>query len=135
MLLGGTRSASRPSPRAAVSLLPQPIAAVRVHRTETSAGGIGINYVRGGHGPTLLLVAGYPQTWYAWDDILPELARHYTVVELALRDALRADAALTRRYAALKQDLARRFRHDREAYTEHKAPFIHEVLAIARDRS
>ena len=23
-------------------------------------GGIGINYVRGGHGPTLLLVAGYP---------------------------------------------------------------------------
>jgi len=46
---------------------------------KTSAGGIG-NYVRGGHGPTLLLVAGYPQTWYAWDDILPELARHYTVV-------------------------------------------------------
>jgi pimeloyl-ACP methyl ester carboxylesterase len=47
---------------------------------KTSAGGIGINYVRGGHGPTLLLVAGYPQTWYAWDDILPELAEHYTVV-------------------------------------------------------
>jgi pimeloyl-ACP methyl ester carboxylesterase len=47
---------------------------------KTSAGGIGINYVRGGHGPTLLLVAGYPQTWYAWDDILPELAKHYTVV-------------------------------------------------------
>lgn len=47
---------------------------------KASAGGIGINYVRGGHGPTLLLVAGYPQTWYAWDDILPELARHYTVV-------------------------------------------------------
>jgi pimeloyl-ACP methyl ester carboxylesterase len=47
---------------------------------KTSAGGIGINYVRGGHGPTLLLLAGYPQTWYAWDDILPELAQHYTVI-------------------------------------------------------
>ena len=47
---------------------------------KASAGGIGINYVRGGHGPTLLLVAGYPQTWYAWDGILPELAKHYTVI-------------------------------------------------------
>ena len=36
--------------------------------------------MRGGHGPTLLLVAGHPQTWYAWDDILPGLAKHYTVV-------------------------------------------------------
>ena len=25
-------------------------------------------------------MAGYPQTWYAWDDILPELAKHYTVI-------------------------------------------------------
>ena len=29
---------------------------------KTSAGGIGINYVRGGHGPTLLLLHGYPAT-------------------------------------------------------------------------
>jgi len=43
-------------------------------------GGLWINYVRGGHGPTLLLLHGYPQTWYSWDDILPALARHYTVV-------------------------------------------------------
>ena len=138
--LSGCSSAASAQPAArhrarqsACSLNPSPPSGFTEQKT--SAGGIGINYVRGGHGPTLLLVAGYPQTWYAWDDILPELARHYTVVELAFRDALRADAALTRRYAALKQDLARRFRHDREAYTEHKAPFIHEVLAIARDRS
>jgi pimeloyl-ACP methyl ester carboxylesterase len=36
--------------------------------------------VRGGHGPTLLLLHGYPQTWYSWDNILPALARHFTVV-------------------------------------------------------
>jgi pimeloyl-ACP methyl ester carboxylesterase len=36
--------------------------------------------VRGGRGLTLLLLHVYPQTWYSWDDILPGLARHYTVV-------------------------------------------------------
>ena len=55
--------------------------------------------------------------------------------ELAFRDALRSDPALTDRYAALKRDLAARFRADREAYTQHKAPFVSEVLAIARHRN
>ena len=26
-------------------------------------GDVAINYVRGGHGPTLVLLHGYPQTW------------------------------------------------------------------------
>ena len=47
---------------------------------------------------------------------------------LYFRDALRGDAALRDSYAKLKQDLAARFAHDREAYTEHKGPFIAEVL-------
>lgn len=51
---------------------------------------------------------------------------------LRFRDALRADAELARAYAALKLDLAGRFRNDREAYTEAKAPFIGAVLAGAR---
>jgi len=54
--------------------------------------GIGINYVRGGHGPTLLLLHGYPQTWYTWDHILPALAQHYTVVAPDLPGAGRSDA-------------------------------------------
>ena len=65
--------------------------------------------------------------------LIPTGSRRYQD-ELAFRDALRGDTTLARRYAALKQDLARRFRHDREAYTGHKAPFVHEVLTIARDR-
>lgn len=39
------------------------------------------------------------------------------------------------RYAALKRDLAARFRDDRHAYTEHKASFVEQVLASARDKS
>jgi GrpB-like predicted nucleotidyltransferase (UPF0157 family) len=48
--------------------------------------------------------------------------------ELAFRDRLRADPAAARAYAALKLDLADRFGDDREAYTEAKADFIHEIL-------
>jgi pimeloyl-ACP methyl ester carboxylesterase len=54
--------------------------------------GIGINYVRGGHGPTLLLLHGYPETWYSWRAILPALARHYTVVAPDLPGAGLSDA-------------------------------------------
>lgn len=53
---------------------------------------------------------------------------------LAFRDRLRADRALAAEYAALKIALARRFRHDREAYTDAKGPFVVRVLALARDR-
>lgn len=58
---------------------PAPPAGFTEKRTSVG-GGIDLNYVKGGHGPTLVLLAGYPQTWYAWDDILPELAKHYTVI-------------------------------------------------------
>lgn len=54
--------------------------------------------------------------------------------ELAFRDALRADPALAGEYAALKRELAARFRDDREAYTAAKAEFIHGV-ATAGDRA
>jgi pimeloyl-ACP methyl ester carboxylesterase len=36
--------------------------------------------VTGGDGPPLLLVHGWPQTWYAWRLIMPELARDFSVV-------------------------------------------------------
>lgn len=47
---------------------------------------------------------------------------------LAFRDALRADPALRDAYAALKQSLAESHRHDRNAYTDAKGPFITQVL-------
>ena len=39
-----------------------------------------INYARGGNGPTLVLLHGYPQTWYEWRELLPEFAKQYTVI-------------------------------------------------------
>src|SRR5271169_2317478 len=36
--------------------------------------------VTGGQGPPLLLVHGWPQTWYAWRLIMPALARDFTVI-------------------------------------------------------
>ncbi|WP_329103054.1 alpha/beta hydrolase [Micromonospora sp. NBC_01699] len=55
-------------------------------------GDVGINYVRGGRGDPLVLLHGYPQTWYMWRKVLPELARHYTVVAPDLRGAGGSDA-------------------------------------------
>ena len=50
---------------------------------------------------------------------------------LAFRDALRSDSELAAEYAELKFYLAARFRHDREAYTEAKEPFVRAVLKNA----
>jgi len=36
--------------------------------------------VTGGQGPPLLLVHGWPQTWYAWRLVMPALARHFQVI-------------------------------------------------------
>jgi pimeloyl-ACP methyl ester carboxylesterase len=60
------------------------------HKTQVA--GIGINYVIGGHGPTLVLIHGYPQTWYEWHGIMPALAEHYTVIAPDLPGAGKSDA-------------------------------------------
>lgn len=47
---------------------------------------------------------------------------------LAFRDALRADESLRAEYQDLKVALAVKYRHDRDGYTDAKAPFINRVL-------
>lgn len=56
------------------------------------------------------------------------------VERLAFRDRLRADASARLDYAALKDELARRHRHDREAYTEGKTEFVRRVVALELER-
>jgi GrpB-like predicted nucleotidyltransferase (UPF0157 family) len=51
---------------------------------------------------------------------------------LAFRDHLRMHPETAAEYEALKRDLARRFHHDREAYTDGKAEFVARVSRIAR---
>src|ERR1700730_5459702 len=36
--------------------------------------------VTGGDGPPLLMVHGWPQTWYAWRLVMPALARDFQVI-------------------------------------------------------
>jgi pimeloyl-ACP methyl ester carboxylesterase len=47
--------------------------------------------VTGGQGPALLLINGWPQTWYAWRHVMPALARHHTVVAVEPRGSGRSD--------------------------------------------
>ncbi|MEV5150112.1 alpha/beta hydrolase [Streptomyces sp. NPDC052727] len=56
------------------------------------AGGIDIEYARGGEGPTVVLLHGYPQTWYEWRGVMLALAEHYTVIAPSLRGAGRSSA-------------------------------------------
>jgi pimeloyl-ACP methyl ester carboxylesterase len=44
------------------------------------AGDLRQHVVTGGDGPPLLLIHGWPQTWYAWRLVMPGLARDFTVV-------------------------------------------------------
>ena len=48
-------------------------------------GGVLIHYVTAGSGPPLVLLHGWPQTWYEWRHIVPALAPHYTLVMPDLR--------------------------------------------------
>src|SRR6201990_1722350 len=48
-------------------------------------GDVRLHAVTGGDGPPLLLVHGWPQTWYAWRFVMPELARPYGVVAVDQR--------------------------------------------------
>ena len=49
--------------------------------TETiEANGVSINVCRGGAGPPVLLLHGYPQTHVMWHRVAPVLAEHFTVV-------------------------------------------------------
>jgi len=48
-------------------------------------GELRLHAVIGGEGPPLLLVHGWPQTWYAWRMVMPTLARDFQVVAVDQR--------------------------------------------------
>jgi pimeloyl-ACP methyl ester carboxylesterase len=49
------------------------------------AGGLRQHAVIGGEGPPLLLVHGWPETWYAWRLVMPALARDFQVIAVDQR--------------------------------------------------
>jgi pimeloyl-ACP methyl ester carboxylesterase len=47
--------------------------------------GIQMHYVMGGQGDPVVLLHGWPETWYAWRHIMSALAQNYTVIAPDLR--------------------------------------------------
>jgi pimeloyl-ACP methyl ester carboxylesterase len=50
-----------------------------------SVNGIQMHYVMGGQGDPIVLLHGWPETWYAWRHVMPDLAQNYTVIAPDLR--------------------------------------------------
>ena len=50
-----------------------------------SVNGIQLHYVIGGKGDPVVLLHGWPQTWYEWRHVMPALAENYTVIVPDLR--------------------------------------------------
>jgi pimeloyl-ACP methyl ester carboxylesterase len=55
------------------------------HRMATVNNSTQIHYVIGGQGDPVVLLHGWPETWYAWRHIMPALAENYTVIAPDLR--------------------------------------------------
>jgi pimeloyl-ACP methyl ester carboxylesterase len=47
--------------------------------------GITLHYVRGGKGPAVILIHGFPQDWFEYHAIMPRLAKQFTVIAVDLR--------------------------------------------------
>ncbi|MDR6632645.1 pimeloyl-ACP methyl ester carboxylesterase [Phyllobacterium sp. 1468] len=47
--------------------------------------GIRLHYVAGGEGKPLVLLPGWPETWWSYHKIMPELAKHYRVISVDMR--------------------------------------------------
>jgi haloacetate dehalogenase len=54
------------------------------HHTLT-VNGLRMHYVESGDGPPVVLLHGFPETWYAWRHQIPVLAKHYRVIAPDLR--------------------------------------------------
>lgn len=81
-----TTTATTATPTARLAAAPPVPAGFTEHKAA------GLDYVIGGHGPTLVLLHGYPQTWYEWRALLPQLSRRYTVIAPSLPGAGKSDA-------------------------------------------
>ncbi len=54
------------------------------HHT-ANVNGVQIHYVIGGRGDPIVLLHGFPETWYTWHKVMPSLAEKHTVIAPDLR--------------------------------------------------
>ena len=55
------------------------------HSEHADVNGTTLHYVTGGEGPPLVLLPGWPQTWWSWHKVMPKLAERRRVVAVDLR--------------------------------------------------
>ena len=60
-----------------------PTPAITHHVAELSD--VRLHYVTAGDGPPVVLLHGWPQTWYEWRHVIPALAEHHRVIAPDLR--------------------------------------------------
>ncbi|MFK4441435.1 pimeloyl-ACP methyl ester carboxylesterase [Caballeronia udeis] len=87
MLAVGSASALPPSGDAMNGLgssdeLPPPLV---VHHERRWVNGVRIHFVTAGSGQPVLLIHGWPETWYAWRKVIPRLAGRYFVIAPDMR--------------------------------------------------
>lgn len=56
-----------------------------LHHHRLIADGIDLHFVTAGSGPPLVLIHGFPQTWYQWRHVIDRLAGRFTVIAPDLR--------------------------------------------------
>ena len=61
------------------------------HHRMVRTGDVNIHAVIGGDGPPVVLLHGFPQTWWEWHKIMPSLAAQRTVIAIDLRGAGHSD--------------------------------------------
>jgi pimeloyl-ACP methyl ester carboxylesterase len=93
------------------------------HRDAALDDGVRIHYLIGGSGAPVVLLHGYPETWYAWRKVMPQLAARYTVIAPDLRgfgDSSRPAGGYDRKTMAGDiRELVRRLGYDRVLLAGH----------------
>ena len=76
-----------PTPSAATTSAGSPVVldGVKFRHGYANANGVRLHYVRGGSGDAIVLLHGWPQTWYQWRRVMPQLAKNHTVVAVDMR--------------------------------------------------
>jgi len=73
----GLNGAREPVPRTAADV---GSAGVQFSDRTAVVNGLRLHYVIGGSGPAVILLTGFPETWYSWRKVMPALARSHTVI-------------------------------------------------------
>lgn len=94
---------------------------------QVAVDGGSLHFVRQGSGPPLILLHGWPETWWSWHKVMPDLARTHTVVAFDL-PGLGASSVFSGGYDAV--GTARRIRQATQALGYQKVEILSHDLGV-----